>query len=253
MVPLNDDQMCRATDHIADRLFAALPSVSPYPPGVAPIPKLIDGLGFFPAGRGVWHRDPLVSPPPVPVGRVMVLGNNFGTEDYYAEAAVRQESPSNTTWRPLLATLHDAGVLASDCFFTNAFIGLIVGKSMTEQFPGLRDNAFVARCKQFLMEQMLLVQPRVLVVLGKEPARLVAELSPDLRPWRTDFKFKVLDEAGFGLIRSAAFSFLSHQVNCVVLVHPCYPVNTRLRRFAGFQKREAEVEMLRAAVSESHL
>lgn len=235
-------------EHLADKLFAETMRLAPYPPGVAPIPSLVNGLAFYPAGRGVWHNDILSSPPPVPVGRVMVLGNNFGTVDYYTTTTLRQESPTDSTWRPLLASLRDAAINPADCFFTNVLIGLIEGQSLTDEFPGLADPRFVNRCLEHFEEQLRQVKPCLLLTLGKVPARLVARLSPDLASWRPDFSFAALDRSRSSLAPRVTFKCIPHPVTCAALVHPCFKhSNVRHRRFESLKGQAAETALLNAA------
>ena len=183
-------------------------------------------------------------------GNVMVLGHNFDSEEGYRESFVNQGEDLNCqTWRYLLELLHCAGIQPKDCFFTNAYMGLIVGDSNTGKFPGADDLGFVQRCQSFLAEQITVQKPRVILALGIHVPKFIAPLSPHLAAWKRCKTFKQLDASGFPLINSVHFNGSSEQpVAVVALTHPCLrKVNVRLRRYRGLTGEDAELAMLREA------
>lgn len=158
--------------HPVERLFALLDQVSPYPAGVIPLWARIGGTAFFPGGSGLWGAVAHQPLPPMPIGGVMVLGHNFDCETGFAYSLAHAgENLNGPTWRTLRGVLERAGIAMEACFFTNAYIGLKAGSKPTGKFPGVRDAAFVRRCQQFLLEQVRIQQPRLLLTLGKEVPR----------------------------------------------------------------------------------
>ena len=69
-------------------LFEGLRIVEPYPTGVVAVPRQIPGSNFFPGGVGIWCGDATIVPP-LPVGGVMVLGQDFHTLAGYNEVLTR--------------------------------------------------------------------------------------------------------------------------------------------------------------------
>lgn len=70
--------------HPVRDLFEEAQDVKPYPAGVVEVPKQIPASNFFPGGAGIWCGDaPCV--PPLPIGGVMILGQDFHTLSGYEE------------------------------------------------------------------------------------------------------------------------------------------------------------------------
>jgi hypothetical protein len=171
--------------HPVEVLVEHLPTVEPYPSGVAPVSqsKRIAGSSFFPGGNGLWA--PSGGMPDLPPRPVMVLGNNWGIvsdhESAFAEGAERMSHP---TWRNLLSILRLAELPTQDCFFTNAFMGLMDSDSNIDDFPGARDHEFCRRCRDYLRLQLRTVEPRLVIAMGSAAVWMLSELTPDLRGWR---------------------------------------------------------------------
>ncbi len=78
----------------------------PYPEGdegMTPFPGRLTGQGFFPGGDGLWRDDPKdTNPPPVPIGGILYLGNDFGPLDTFQTTVKRgYETDGNSTWNNL--------------------------------------------------------------------------------------------------------------------------------------------------------
>ncbi|PYS46692.1 MAG: hypothetical protein DMG13_29440 [Acidobacteria bacterium] len=138
-------------DHPVDLLWRALLGVAPYPPGVEPVSERIRGTAFFPGGHGLWMPDPMIGPPDMPIGKVMVVGQDFHSLRNYKESLSLGCSIRNATWRNLLPLLKAAGIRPNDCFFTNAYMGVRSDERSTGRFPGSRDDAFTKRCHRFFL------------------------------------------------------------------------------------------------------
>lgn len=151
-------------------LWEEVATVVPYPDGVVEVPKPIEGTAFFPGGLGLWI-DKGVQPPPMPTGKIMVLGQDFDTFASYVKAYTRgtEVAKGNATWRNLTRILENAHIPLTDCFFTNVWMGLRKDGKSTGPFPGKHDERFAQRCADFFKRQLEVQDPRLILVLGKEP------------------------------------------------------------------------------------
>lgn len=239
-----------STSHPTHELFEALKCFDVYPPGVVAVPSQIQGTSFFPGGIGLWRPsgEPL---PDLPIQQVMVLGHDFHSFVEYEKSLRRgHESLTAATWRSLNKFLGDASIPPTSCFFTNYFMGLREGLTTTGRFPGANDSRFVEHCGRFLLRQLALVQPRLVLVLGAHVPRLLASLSPELQQWRTLDSFWQRDKADSSVVR-ASFQTGADSFSSVVvsLVHPSLrSANIRHRRWRTFAGHAAEISMTRHAV-----
>jgi uracil-DNA glycosylase len=239
-----------------DYLFHRLEDFGPYPQGVVPVPDRILGTAFFPGGSGLWGAGPNSPLPPMPLGGVMVLGHNFdsvaGVERSLRHAGENLNGP---TWRGTLDLLDRVGIPREQCFFTNAYMGLIDGPSAVGSFPGKQNSNFVGRCRNFLHEQIVAQQPRLILTLGLPVLGVLAPLSPMLGTVWSDAKtFRKLDDRDSAIIYPARFVGVVHAVAVVALVHPAYRlINVRTRHYHGFQGDAAELQMVAEALRISHV
>ena len=166
--------------HAFEELFALLDQFGSYPNGVIKIPERLDGTAFFPGGWGLWNTQPHELPPPVPIGGSMVLGHNFDSEAGFQRALRHEgENLKSATWGNLLAFLEQVGIAPEQCFFTNAYVGLRAGNHAMGAFSGARDPKFVCWCRNFLLKQLQLMQPRLIFTLGVYVPGFLAPLSPE--------------------------------------------------------------------------
>jgi len=155
-----------------------------YPSGVVPAPaRKIEGTAFFPGGCGLYfenrHRDAVK----FPFQGVMVLGHNFDSKNGFNESFGRgREELNSGTWRSLLAMLKETAIRAEECLFTNAFMGSCPG-SDNKAYRGRDDEGFRASCLAFLMVQIEIQRPRLILTPGLHAAPLLAEGSSNLNPW----------------------------------------------------------------------
>jgi hypothetical protein len=235
--------------HPIDQLFERLRMVEPYPTGVVTVPARLPGTGFFPGGTGLWQCEPQ-GLSPLPMGGTLVLGHNLDSKRGFAQSVARGgENLNGATWRPLteflVRALPGERVLAN-CFFSNFLIGLIEGSSAVGRFPGTEDLAFVERCRSFLVHQVQVVRPSLLLVLGIHTPRLLAALSPAMAHWQNARTFVDIDRANGGLIPRATIGGV--ELSIVALTHPCHRrMNVRHRSFRGLVGDAAEAEMVRRA------
>lgn len=239
--------------HLVELLFREMRHVEPYPDHVIAFPARIAGTAFFPGGYGVWNPGGLYPPPPLRVGGVMVLGQDFHSRAGFERslgsggevtAGLRGTSRMVSTWRHLLPLLKEAGISPEECFFTNAYMGLRAEATATGRFPGSRDVPFVERCQRFFVAQLRAQRPAVILSLGVWVPQFLAPLSPQLSEWRDKSTLAAIDDAG-PLVSGVRFG--GYDGECVVLglAHPSFRnLNVRRRRYGAHAGAEAELAML---------
>lgn len=147
-----------------------LPTDDTYPQGVIdPIKPRIHGRSFFPGGCGVFDGAASASPR----HPIMLVGQDFGTREYWNTVSSSGES-SQGTWAGLIRMLATPDIDPRHCFFTNILLGVRVNGPIDGPSPGLTDHRYVAVCTDYLIEQICLVRPAVVVTLGKIPSILLA-------------------------------------------------------------------------------
>jgi len=160
-----------------------------YPPGVAPISEYIGGTAAFPAGAGLCragYDDPL---PTFPVGGVMFVAHNVDAERPFKERLETRQPHGGDVrrmpyWRGMYCLLEEARLDRAECFFTNAYVGLKRG-GKPEGVLGLgRGDEFRRWCAGFLEEQVRVMRPRVVAVVGRPAWTFVAKMAAELSTWR---------------------------------------------------------------------
>lgn len=246
------------TTGITSNLFELAKIVRPYPPGVSEPPTQIVGTSFFPGGHGIWESQ--TGRTNFPYGGVMVLGHDFHNETGYQQAIAKwRENLQSPTWRVLIKLLGETGVPLPMCFFTNFFMGLRRGKAVTGPFPGANDLEFVSRCRLFLLHQLALQKPRLVLVLGNHVPMLISPLASALEPWGRYTGFKARDGANVSLVTQVHFQVIQpFPCSIVSMLHPSMRhANIRSRTWTTPQGREffgnsAEVAMIKYAWSISN-
>ena len=178
--------------HPVDRFRQTLDQLERYPRGVVKIPQPVDGTAFFAAGPGLYCDQPpsIAGFPPFPVGKTVFVGNNLDADGPYRERLASGVAHGDRchpmrTWRGLYQLLDAAELDPHDCFFTNAYVGLVEGDKPTGRFPGASDPGFSAWCEDFLRLQIVTMKPAVLATIGADAATFrLARLTPDLAEWK---------------------------------------------------------------------
>ena len=236
----------------SDELRARLSEVEPYPTDVCAVPEELPFTAFFPGGAGVILNED-GSKPPFPAGKVMIVGHNFYHRVGFEKMRLRQTRDAGTpTWRNLLSTLKRADIAPNDCFFTNAYQGLMETDSSMGAFPGAKDAAFVERCRDFFRVQLAVQKPRLVLSLGVHVPPFLAPLSDELKSkWRGEKKpltFSQIDANEGGLICTKVRDANGNERELVfvALTHPAqqWP-NVKRRRFGELESLEAEEALLR--------
>lgn len=193
--------------------------------------------------------------PPMPVGGVMILGRNFDSKASYEDSLRKSEVQlKGATWRYLVPLLDQASIPKDRCFFTNFYMGLIDGESAAGPFPGKGDADFVQRCQEFLREQFRVMQPKLVLILGKEFFNEFATFLPPQSQaksvWMKAKPWQYLDENNATFISPAMLPNVAHPVVVVALVDPSRrPLNVGLRRYKNFVGEAAELAMLQDALT----
>jgi hypothetical protein len=240
-------------NHPAVRLWSEHHPEHGYPDGVVPVPERIPGLAFFPGGLGLWGAKPDAELPPMPIGGVMVLGHDFHSRAGYDESyRLGGERLTLPTWRNLLAVLDEAAIPRESCFFTNLYMGLRSGDKTTGVFPGASNDRFRRHCQDFLLRQLSVQRPRLIITLGIQVPPVVAELSDQLAPWATGRGIRHIDTVG-ALRTGVAFERLpDFSTTVVALLHPSLrQASLRHRRYRGLVGPDTERALLRDALVES--
>ena len=197
---------------------------------------------FFPGGNGLYQG---VHATRFPFGGTLILGSNFGCVNDFIDArgeVLVQDDRSNSTWKPLLRNLHDSGIKADECFFTNAWPLLHDGESnLGPVGDWLQNPVLMDSCVRFFKYTFTTMQPRLIVGLGTGPAAFLSYVwQKDLSTWR-GYSLKALDDLPMATVR-----FQEQTAVCVAITHPSMPMNARLRR-PTYQHRIGEVRLLTEA------
>lgn len=242
--------MITKQNHPVDHLRVLMEAVSPYPPGVIPIPAAVAHTSFFPGGTGIWNTASGKPTPPMPTGGFMILGHDYDSEAGYQKTFLRgSENLDGPTWGNLLKLLRRVNISPKDCFFTNFFMGLRVGKVAMGIFPGRGDTEFVKRCRHFLSQQLEFQRPRLVVTLGAHVPHLIALMSSRLSPWNNAKTFRRIDCNDQSVLTEVSFN-QDFTTTFAALTHPCYrQLNVRTRQYRGEQGEAAELLMLADAIA----
>jgi hypothetical protein len=234
--------------HPLEHLAQLLADFGEYPDEVEPVPACITGVAFFPGGAGLWGAQLGRRLPPMPQGKVMVLGHNFDSVKSYEVSRKRGYGDINgATWGTLRKLLPQWGIPLEDCFFTNVYMGLKADTDTpTGAFPGAKSHSFTYRCHAFLLRQIQTQQPRFILALGKEVPPVLAPLSPQLTAtWSGARNLQELDARDVSLIRDAQFPGVDHLVTVAVLTHPAMRhLNIDRRSYNGQKGDAAEIALV---------
>ncbi|HZC05290.1 MAG TPA: uracil-DNA glycosylase family protein [Ktedonobacterales bacterium] len=251
------------SQHPVERLAEMLVEFGDYPEGVEPVPACITGLAFFPGGAGLWGAAIGRPLPPMPVGKVMIIGHNFDSKDNYQKSLAKgTENVNGPTWRTLLALLSACDIAPEDCFFTNAYMGLkadtdkATGKNTsTGTFPGAGNHAFSYHCHAFLLKQIRAQQPRVVLTLGEKVLPMLAPLAPELTAaWRGASHLSDVDKSAGALVYPVHFPGVPHPSAVVALTHLANRgPNVKRRRYRELEGPDAERALIHEALVASGL
>jgi uracil-DNA glycosylase len=109
----------------------------------------------------------------------------------------------------------------------------------------------VCWCQNFLLEQIKLMQPRLILTLGAYVPSLMAPLSPELRQvWSGVKRLTTLDKEEASLVYPSYFEGVLRPRAVVALTHPAYRhVNVKYRRYGNLEGDAAEQALVRDALT----
>lgn len=176
------------------------------------------GPGFFPGCIGIISQNVNISE-----GNVMVLGQDFDTYKKHQEIKPEVgEIENNATWRNLKKLLSDINIDPTKCFFTNAYMGLrSEGTKNTGASPASKKEAteFALQCHSFFKKQMQVIQPKLVLVLGKETARFLTKAFPSqFSKWVNIQTLKKFYEKDNAIINDIEFE--GRKIRFVFVIHP---------------------------------
>lgn len=213
-------------------------AVEPVPPAVR-VPAPLTGVAFFPGGFGLWVPPKESDDESVLRRPVFVLLNNFGSEGYWRscnESSLRGEDVSAPgTWLGLRTRLRQWGISEHDCFFSNAYVGLLPGnpKSLEENLPGMSDRRFQLECECALKKQLSVVRPRIVLAMGRPAIEMLGRIAESPSGWANSnvdrLKFEQIDQLPGGGLCRVALDDIGLQIRAAALTHPSHD-NRRLRR-----------------------
>lgn len=203
----------------------------------------IDGPGFFPGAWGNPTKLESISNLPY-----MVLGQDQDNEKGFEKSKKTGNEEYTRTWSEMEKLFNKAGISLSDCFITNALMGIrINAKSNSGPSPSLQDQEFVTACAALLQTQIETQKPKAIICLGIIPLHLLGLISFQLRTRLVGLNgFKDIDARGLGYISELEFDGMGNFSSALVsLTHPSYRfLNSSGRRFEGKTGDDAEIALL---------
>jgi hypothetical protein len=232
-------------------LFAdALAAFPTLPAGVSHPPYQSTGIDFFPGGTGM-----CVQGAPFPVGGVMILGHNYGSDlDFSRNVANPETSWRGSMWATCRATwnaLTHWRIDPATCFFTNFYPGYVTTRGKDGKpfnmgaHPHVRNVPFVRACREFFVRQVQAQRPCAVLVLGNHVPPLLAPLDSRLRPWAPWTTYAKMDAAGASMVRGLNVG--GHVLNIALVTHPSMS-NSHLRRYGDLQGAAAEDAIVRTTL-----
>jgi uracil-DNA glycosylase family 4 len=225
-------------------LKSELEKINSYPPIFTKVQCEISGIGFFPGARGLWSDgDAKISDKPI-----MIIGHDFGAErDYKLSCERGHENLTALTWNNLVKMLSFYGIEKEECFFTNAIMGVRSEGSAIGKSPAFDYPEYLSDCKSFLIKQIEIQKPKLILVLGLHLLGFMATVSAELSAISKIKSYKKLDQERQSSFEGISFLDLEgFKTNVVFLTHPTYRhLNIDNRVFRDFKGAQAELELIK--------
>jgi Uracil DNA glycosylase superfamily len=151
-------------------------------------------LGFFPLGTGILNYAQGADLQQLAHCDVLVLGNDFGKIDYVNGLKDKKEKETNPTIRNLISE-HGLGLDPRTTFFTNLFMGLRTGQDqvgMKSLQPEYKDF-----CLKFLKTQIEHINPKLILILGKEVLQTLIKLNEIPKQKQADLEPTLMNSGVF--------------------------------------------------------
>ena len=152
------------------------------------------GPAFFPEGFGLSESMLLNRGHP----QFMVIGHNFGCVAYRKEIELSSREDDKATWRNLDSLLAKAGIQSELFFRTNWFVGLLPGDKQIGKFLRGKHVEYEENCRRLLIDQIKLIRPKAIFLLGPEVASRVHQIAPALVPWKGAKRWSDIDQSVIG-------------------------------------------------------
>ena len=223
---------------------------------------MLPEFAFFPGGAGLWGVSTGSEWPPIPEGRIMVLGHNFGSTDYYDNCCRtwHGDNQNSNTWKGLTEILGVTGIPLEWCFFTNVYVGLRTDSKETGKFPGASNKPFRNKCQTLFQKEVEYQKPSLILSFGRFNPRFLSEIANELASWKhckDTLKRVDLSEAG-PVVASVRFTMCPQLDTVVVaLTHPSCPARAshvaRNRLYKERNGYDVEIDMIQDALRLSGL
>ena len=134
-------------------------------------------FGFFPLGSGILtpHQSE-IKDAEIEEGGTMVLGHDFGTVSYVKDKCKDERENNSRT----IQNLQNVGLNIEHTFFTNFYLGLrddtLHEKMGMTKLAVKRTNDYKAFCLKFFKTQLKVINPKLVICLGKEVGRVLPGL-----------------------------------------------------------------------------
>ncbi|MDR3792279.1 MAG: hypothetical protein P4L03_02755 [Terracidiphilus sp.] len=245
-----DDYKCNGVNIVIGAISLlqrkALQIMPPPESNCLPAKGGLSGPAFFPEGLGLSELH-LLRGSEMP--RIIAVGHNFGCVDYRAAIELVGREDDKPTWRNLDRILSKAGICPESCFRTNWFIGLLLGSSQMGKFLRAPDKSYEVQCNRILIDQISLIKPRVLLLLGPEVASRAYQIAPTLAPWRGAKRWIDIDHSSIGPSpRDVEIPGAGLRVNVTAILHPSFGAANEGRRMRNMSQPITEAELIRAAI-----
>ena len=177
-------------------------------------------FGFFPLGSGILTNESNIAEAQIEEGGTMVLGHDFGTVSYVNDKCKDGRENNSRT----IQNLADIGLDIECTFFTNLYLGLRDDSNqpnVTMTSTIKRTSDYKKFCLAFFKTQLELINPKLVICLGKEVGRVLPQV------------FKKLTEPGKSLLSLYADENLTDYIvhtndkifgrrKFVIIPHPSY-------------------------------
>lgn len=215
--------------------------VIPVPGGDA---KRIQGRAFFPGGSGTSEGENYN----LPDNPILVLGNNFGSYNYYNDCVHfhKEEPLTNSTWNQLLDIYQESGINPKICFHTNVFMGFIPGTKNSD--PMTLNSHFIDDCYAFLVSQIKIVNPRAIIAVGAKAKDALSSVSHHKIPSWWDTTYVDLYQTGHFFHKGIDLrtTELGWQGDLLTMTHPSLRKGNfgKIRKNSGFDPEPIELHGL---------
>ena len=164
------------TEHPVERFWRRLPELLPedlHPSRLVPVgDERIEGTGF-PGSHGLYAGDSSIDTlPPFPYGGLMLLGHHLQDGETLRNRMAAERThgdpdrPATTYWERVHAMLDAAHIPRAQVFSTNAHPALPAHPLSEGMLPAEGTEQWRAAAATFLLEQIAVMQPAVIVTLG---------------------------------------------------------------------------------------